>query len=250
MSQKIGKKRKAGEKAGKIREGILQLLFPLRCPVCDGIVQPRGEKICPDCLGKLKLLTPPWCMKCGKKVGETEEFCPDCRRREHDFVRGRGLYDYKSASLSIYRFKYGGRQEYQDFFGEEMAEYLGGFVRGVKPEALIPVPLHKKRMRARGYNQAELLARALGSRLNVPVCTDFLVREKNTAPLKYENPKERQNNLKKAFNIAKNDVKLKRVILVDDIYTTGSTVDEAARTLKAAGVESVYFVTLACGASL
>lgn len=234
----------------KIYRGMLQLLFPLRCPVCDHIVGPRGEKICPHCLGKLKLLTPPWCMKCGKKVEDTLEFCSDCRRREHDFVRGRGLYDYKSASLSIYRFKYGGRQEYGDFFGEEMAEYLGDFVRSVDPEALIPIPLHKKRMRVRGYNQAELLARALGKYLNVPVCGDILVREKNTAPLKYENPKERQNNLKKAFNIARNDVKLKKVILVDDIYTTGSTVDEAARTLKAAGVRDVYFVALACGTLL
>ena len=79
--------------------------------------------------------------------------------------------------------------------------------------------------------------------------TGFLVREKNTAPIKYENPEERQNNLKKAFNIAQNDVKLKRVVLIDDIYTTGSTVDEAARTLKAAGVQEVYFAVLACGAA-
>lgn len=238
------------EKMRKMGTWALSFLFPLRCPVCDGIVWPRGEKICPECLGKLKLLTPPWCMKCGKKLSEPGEYCSDCREREHVFCRGRGLYEYGSAAVPIYRFKYGGRQEYADFFGEQTAEYLGDFIRRVCPDALIPIPLHKKRMAARGYNQAELFARAIGRYMNLPVCTGFLVREKNTAPLKYENPKERQNNLKKAFNIVRNDVKLKRVILIDDIYTTGSTVDEAARTLKAYGVEKVYFVALACGTAM
>lgn len=114
----------------------------------------------------------------------------------------------------------------------------------------MPVPLHKKRKAVRGFNQAELLARAIGSCLDIPVCTGFLVREKNTAPLKYENPEERQNNLKKAFNIAKNDVKLKRIIVIDDIYTTGSTMDEVSRVLKSAGAESVWYIALACGTGI
>jgi len=236
--------------AGAAAKEITQLLFPLRCPVCDGIVPQRGEKICLECLGRLRLVTPPWCMRCGRKISGEGEYCADCRRRAHEFERGRALYEYGSAAGSIYRFKYGGRREYADFYGEQTAQYLGDFVRSVRPDVLIPIPLHKKRMAVRGYNQAQLLAQAAGARLGVPVCTDFLVREKNTAPLKYENPKERQNNLKKAFNILQNDVKLKRVMLVDDIYTTGSTMDEAARTLKAAGVEQIYFIALACGAGI
>lgn len=236
--------------AENIWQGALQLLFPLRCPVCDEIVRPTGEKICLECLGKLRLLTPPWCMKCGKKLAQEGELCADCRQKQHVFTRGRALYAYESAAPSIYRFKYGGRREYADFFGEQMAEYLGNFVRAVRPDALVPIPLHRKRMAARGYNQSRLLAEAVGGRLGVRTCSDLLVRVKNTAPLKYENPKERQNNLKKAFNIARNDVKLKRVVIVDDIYTTGSTMDEAARTLREAGVEEVYFIALACGAGI
>ena len=227
---------------------VLQLLLPRRCPACDGIVQPIGEKLCTQCLGKLKLLTPPWCMKCGKKITGQKEYCLDCVRKEHEYIRGRALYEYESAALSIYRFKYGGRQEYASFYGEQVAEYLGDFVRSIRPDALIPIPLHKKRKRTRGYNQAELLAQAIGDGLGVPVYNDFLVRVKNTVPLKYENPEERQNNLKKAFNIRQNDVKLEKVILIDDIYTTGSTIDEAARTLKTAGVKEIYFIALACGA--
>lgn len=242
-----GRRKPLAAAALRIWECFLQLLFPRRCPVCDDIVTPMGEKICPGCLGKLRPVSPPWCMKCGKKLPGEGEYCSGCMQKRHDFVRGRGLYEYGSAAISIYRFKYGNRQEYGDFFGEQMAECLGDFVRSVRPDALIPVPLHRKRLAARGYNQAQLLAEAMGRRLGLPVRSDFLIRVKNTRPLKSENPEERQNNLKKAFNIARNDVKLKRVILVDDIYTTGSTVDEAARTLKAAGAEEVYFVALACG---
>ena len=250
---KIRKRKNAGQgsrAASAVYKGVLQLLYPLRCPVCDRIVKPAGEQICLECLGRLKILTPPWCMRCGKKLKQEGEYCADCRRKEHVFRRGRALYEYESAAMPIYRFKYGGRREYAEYFGAQMAEYLGEFIRNIQPEGLIPIPLHRKRKAVRGYNQAELLARALGRHLDVPVYTGFLVREKNTSPLKYENPQERQNNLKKAFNIARNDVKLERVIIIDDIYTTGSTMDEAARTLQAAGVREVYFLALACGAGI
>lgn len=227
-----------------------QLLFPLRCPVCDDIAAPFGAKICPGCLEKRRLVTRSYCMKCGKSIREERELCADCLRAPHRFIRGRALYEYDSMALSIYRFKYGGRREYADFYGEEMAAHLGGFVRQTGPDALIPIPLHRSRQRSRGYNQAALLARALGSRLDVPVLEDYLIRAKNTAPLKRLNPQERQNNLKKAFKIIRNDVKLNTAILVDDIYTTGCTMDEAAATLATAGVEKVWFVALACGAGV
>ena len=234
----------------KLVKHIIQLLFPLRCPVCDRVVRSGEEKICTECMGKIKLLTPPWCMKCGKKLTEDGEFCTDCRNKKHEFMRGRALYEYKSVASSIYRFKYGKRQEYADFFGEEIVRYLGDFIKEVRPDALIPIPLHKKRLAKRGYNQAALLARAVGRYSGVPVNEKILVRVKNTTPLKLQNPAERQNNLKKAFNIAENDVKLNTTVIIDDIYTTGSTIDEAAKALKAAGVKEIYFITLACGAGL
>lgn len=240
----------ASKNLGICKQFLLQLLFPLRCPVCDRIVSPFGEKICIECLGKLKMLTPPWCMKCGKKLLIEEELCADCRKKEHRFVRGRSLYEYQSAAPSIYRLKYGGRREYADFFGQEMARYLGPFIRDCRPEAIIPIPLHPKRQNKRGYNQAQLLAEALGRYTGLPVRADLLRRVKNTAPLKCQNPLERQNNLKRAFNITQNDVKLERVILIDDIYTTGSTMDEAAKVLAQHGVQRVFCVTLACGAGV
>lgn len=228
----------------------LQLLFPRRCPVCDEIVTPYGEKICMECMRRLELLTPPWCMKCGKKLHSDEGLCMDCKKKRHTYVRGRALYEYGSVSASVYRMKYGGRQEYASYFGEEIARYLGEFITEVAPDGLIPIPLHKKRQRKRGFNQAALLAKAIGENMGVPVYDKMLLRVKNTKPLKLQNPQERQNNLKKAFIIKQNDVKLDKVIIIDDIYTTGSTIDEAARVLKAHGVQEVYFITLACGSGV
>lgn len=238
---------------GKIKmlyKGLVDAVYPRHCPVCDGIVGQRREKICLGCMDKLKLLTPPFCMRCGKKVEDGAEYCRDCREREHIFDRGRALYEYDSAAAAIYRFKYAGRQEYADFFGEQIAEYLGDFIRGQRPEGFVPIPLHRRRKARRGYNQAQLLAAAAGREMGIPVYSELLVRERDTVPQKKLNPQERQNNLKKAFNISKNDVKLKTIIVFDDIYTTGSTIDEAARTLKAAGAERICFVTLACGAGV
>lgn len=228
----------------------LQLLFPRRCPVCDGIVTPFGEKICLECIPRLKPVAPPRCMKCGKHLGNDRMLCGDCAKKHHKYDAGRALYDYRSAALPIYRLKYGGRREYADCFGEQMALLLGDFIRGTGADGLVPVPLHPRRLAARGYNQAELLARALGRCCGLPVYPKMVKRVRNTTPLKLLDPEERQKNLKKAFIIAQNDVKLKSVIIVDDIYTTGSTIDELTETLKENGTEKVYFVTLSAGSGV
>ena len=230
--------------------GAVQLLYPLHCPVCDGIVPLGQGQVCDGCLPKLRLLTPPWCMKCGKRLAEEAEYCADCREGKHGFERGRSLYEYGSAASSLYRFKYSGRREYAGFYGEQAAEYLGDYIRSVRPDGLVPIPLHPRRRAKRGYNQAELIACEIGRRMELPVYPDLLLRVRDTVPLKQLNPKERQNNLKKAFNISRNDVKLKTILLIDDIYTTGSTMDEAVRALKLCGVERVSFLTLASGTGI
>ena len=232
----------------RIFEAVKDLLFPRRCPVCDGIVTPMGEKICASCLPVLKPVRAPWCMVCGKGLAKEGELCEECKNGKlHFFRRARALYDYPSVALSIYRFKYGARREYKDFFGEEMAKYLGDFILSTGAQALIPIPLHKRRMRKRGYNQAAELSKVLGAKLGLPTYENLLFRVKNTKPQKQQNSKERQNNLKKAFLVRKNDVKLKTIILIDDIYTTGTTADEAAKALTEAGIPDVYVVTLAGG---
>lgn len=243
-------KRNDWKKAEKGWKACLNLVFPMRCPICDKPA-PYPELVCPACREKPVIVEEPRCLKCGRHIGdEREEYCKGCRMAMHGFEQGRGLYLYSSAAVSIYRFKYAGRREYACFYAQQIVEKLGGTIRKWRPDALVPVPIHISRKRERGYNQAEVLAKEIGRKTGIPVEANLLRRVKRTLPQKLLDDAERQNNLKRAFKIKGNDVKLERVIIVDDIYTTGSTMDACALELKKAGVEKVYFITVAIGREL
>lgn len=227
---------------------LLDLIYPRRCPVCDKAVKPFGSLICEECEGKLAYIKAPFCQKCGKELKDKRAFyCHDCMGKEHSYDRGMALFTYESAAQSIYRFKYRGRQEYAAYYGERMARILGKRILELKPDALVPVPIHSSKKRIRGYNQAELLAKELGYRLEIPVRADLVQRIRKTLPMKDLSSQERQKNLKKAFNIRRFDVKLNTVVIIDDIYTTGSTIDAVADTLRSVGVQNIYYVALAIG---
>lgn len=236
----------------KIINAIHGLIYPPRCPVCDDAIrQRRGERIwlCDGCVGKIKPVKQPSCYKCGKQLDDDErEFCHDCTVRTHNYERGVAAFNYSdSMKKSMYAFKYNNRREYAAFYAETLIANYGRIIRDWSVEALIPVPLHPSRYRKRGYNQAEVLAGQLGSRLGIKVDSEMLVRVKKTTPQKELKDKERNNNIENAFQIAKNGVKYKCIALIDDIYTTGATVDECALTLKAGGVDKVYFVSVCIG---
>jgi len=232
-------------------EWILGLIYPVRCPFCDEPV-PMGEGVvCSACLSKVRIVGEPYCLKCGKQLSaEAEEYCTDCTCHSHFFERGRSLFVYENiVRESVYRFKYGGRREYARAYAYLAERQLGDFIRSVNPDVLIPVPLHSKRLYKRGYNQAELLAKEIGRRMGIPILTDVVKRVQNTQPQKELDVAQRQNNLKKAFKINRNDVKLYTTIIIDDIYTTGSTMDALSALLKEAGAERVFFLCLAGGGS-
>ena len=128
-----------------------------------------------------------------------------------------------------------------------MSERLGDKIRRWDVDAVIPVPVHKSRLKKRGYNQAALIAGELSKRLGIPMRDGVVIRRAATGVQKELGAAERQNNLKKAFIVPGNVVKLKSVLVVDDIYTTGATVDAVAGCLKGAGVEKVYFASLCIG---
>lgn len=227
---------------------LIELLFPRRCPICDKPVDKVGRYACKKCESLLQYVTTPYCMKCGKSLKcETKEYCMDCQRLEHLFQSGRALYEYDSIKTSIYRFKYEGRKEYSEFYGKELAKHLGAQIKEWKAEAIVPVPLHRDKEKKRGYNQAALVAKALGKELNIPVNEEIVKRVRETAPQKHLNGKERQNNLKNAFKLTQNDVKLNTVVVVDDIYTTGATMDAVTECLKRAGVRKIYCISLTVG---
>lgn len=229
--------------------GLLDLLFPRRCPVCGGIVQPPGALICPACVSQLSPVKAPACRKCGKEVfGEHVEYCADCARRRRTFVSGTALLNYNEAARhSMAAIKYKNKREYLDFYSEALAFRFADTVRGWQPDALIPVPVHPSRRRKRGYNQAEELARRLGAQWNIPVERRLLIRVRKTQPQRNLNPEERLRNLQAAFAVQKGISVPKRVLLVDDIYTTGSTMEACSRVLKAAGAEEIHFVVICIG---
>ncbi len=230
-------------------EKLVGILYPRRCPVCHRIVEKRGELICTACRKELHPIREPRCKKCGKALQVQEkEYCRDCRERPHNYLRGAAALPYDGKiKQSIYQLKFHNKREYIDFYGPYMAEVLGKELISWNPQVLVPVPLHKTKLRKRGFNQAELLAKELGKCMGIPVDTELVERTRFTKPQKELLFRERQNNLKGAFKIRKCDVKLKRIVLVDDIYTTGSTIDEIAGEFLRQGIKEVYFVVLCIG---
>ena len=228
---------------------ILDLLYPPRCPVCDRILPFRSGVVCDACLQELPYIGEEYCLKCGKPLRKKGiEYCKDCSRIRHAFEENRALFFYDDRmKRSLYRLKYAGRREYADTFARLVAERLGDYIRSTKADCIVAIPLHKSRLRKRGYNQAELFAKSLSARVGIPYQKSCAKRVRATLPQKGLNPLQRQENLKKAFIIRQNDVKSKIVLLVDDIYTTGSTLDAMAGELLAAGARKVYGLTIAIG---
>lgn len=224
-----------------------RLLYPQRCPICDRVAVFPLE-ICPSCREQLSYVGDRFCIKCGKSIlGEEKALCHDCREGAHQFDAGRILYHYDCVREAIFRFKYEGRREYASFFGKEMARCFGANIKSWGVQAILPVPLYAGKEKIRGFNQARELGAELGARLGLPLCDRMMIREKDTIPQKELTRFERQKNLKKAFKIVQNDVKYETIIIVDDVYTTGSTMDAMAGELKAFGVSNVFFITLSSG---
>lgn len=188
-------------------------------------------------------------MRCGKPIhDEDAEFCHDCSVKKFVFKRGIAGFAYSSAmKRSMYAFKYNNRREYGRYYAKIIAERFYDTIIGWNCDVLIPVPLHRSKYIKRGYNQAEVFARELSSRFDIPMDNYILIRTKNTRPQKELNDRERRNNIENAFQTRINSIKYKKAILVDDIYTTGTTINECAGVLKRAGVEDIYFVTACIG---
>lgn len=228
----------------------LNLLFPKRCAICDEVIC-GDEVICPNCVGKIKPITGDTCRKCGKALKDKDRlYCCSCEGHVHLYDRGYSVFEYRDIAESLYRFKYKGRAEYATFYAMCASRSFGRLLKELDADALIPVPIHKKRKNQRGYNQASIFAKELSKHIGVPVIDNYVMRQKNTIALKKLSANERKRNLKNAFIISTNGVKLKTIIIIDDIYTTGATIDGIAEKCREAGVEKIYFLTVAVGQGL
>lgn len=226
---------------------IADFVLPAKCPVCDRI-QPPGRSNCPECNQTVKKVRSAYCMRCGKPLSdETKITCTDCKIDTNLIERGRVVFEYGSVAGLLYKLKYSARFDYARYLGEEAAKVIEEEREEWKPDCIVPVPLHPNRKLERGYNQVEEVAKHIKRVTNIPVRTDLVRRVIDTKPLKYQSSDSRRNNLKNAFKLVRNDVKLESIIILDDFYTTGSTIQAVALELKRLGVQKIYFVTLAAG---
>ncbi len=204
---------------------------------------------CDKCYTKIKFIEQPYCYSCGKPLfKEEQEYCSDCLKFRKSFLNNRSLLLYNDKMQeSLLRFKFHNRREYALFYADELVKRYGKQLLSWDVDGLIPVPVHREKYIQRGYNQAGLVAKEMGRYLKLPVYENKLLRYSNTKAQKELNPAERLKNLEKAFHFEANGVKLNKIVLIDDIYTTGATMEACSRVLNAAGIDTVYGITIAIG---
>lgn len=222
------------------------VLYPQTCCFCGTLC---GKYVCSKCISLLEYIKEPVCKKCGKPILESREMlCFDCSKNVNYFKQGKSLWLHSGrVRWSIYQFKYHNRRTYGLYYADEMWRRFGEQIRQWEIDVIIPVPLHPKRKRERGYNQSEILAKRLGKRLNIPVDAKAVIRKKKTTAQKNLNHKERAENMRDAFEVRKMRKNIKNILIVDDIYTTGNTINELSKALQKKGDFQVFFLTISIG---
>lgn len=249
MNKKI-KKRSWSVRRG-LADGIckncLDILYPPRCPVCNGLLEDKAGRTCPECKSIFHPVTEDYCFKCGKPTTDSEEYCQECRSRQRSFRRGRGVFVYNlPMKESLLRYKYYGSREYGNYYAECICRYAGRDIRNWNPDVIVPVPMSKTKYKKRGFNQAADLALKVGKIMDIPVAEHLMIKVRETRSQKKLDAAERRRNLKNVFCTMESVSGLK-ILIMDDVYTTGSTVEALADSLTASGAEAVFFVTLCVG---
>jgi ComF family protein len=232
-------------------KALLDILFPPRCHFCKTFIPNAGEvHLCAACQEGCSLISSPLCLVCGipfqTEVGE-DHTCGGCISQPPRFTAARAatMFDGPVREL-IHRFKYNGKVQHCRPLALLTTRHIGPFVQSASPDLIIPVPLHVKRLRQRGFNQAVLLGRVLAHEWRLPFSLGNLRRIRWTEPQIKLSASERVANVRGAFSVTDPALlKDKRIILVDDVYTTGSTVAECARVLFNADAAAVCVVTIA-----
>jgi len=241
----------AGNPFGKFMDTILDVLYPqeLDCAVCGNKLKEGAMNgICAFCINILPLINSNYCKRCGKPENNSGESCVECDGIQYYFDQALSVFEYSSAvQRLIFRFKYRNETQLSRVLGNFMAQRLRE-QKDWRYDAIVPVPLHRKRQSERGFNQALLLTSAISQIVDVPVVENTLFRTKQTPVQAGLGRHERFANMKHAFSVSNNTrIKGKNIVLVDDIYTTGSTTSDCSRALLDAGALKVYVLTLATG---
>lgn len=236
---------------------LVDWLYPPRCRACgSGISGRDAETLCSACWPKIRLVSNPLCNLCGRPFFDAsgaDHSCAACLARPPYFVRARawGCYPRDESAehplrQMVQKFKYGRKVSLGKPLGRLMAQGCEEFLRECQADLIVPVPLHPRRLRWRGFNQSLLLSRQVSRRYNVPVEPFALYRARETVPQTELTEDERRKNVRGAFAInAGKSMKGRSVLLVDDVYTSGATVNECSRVLIRGGAREVTILTLA-----
>jgi len=238
-------------------EKIWEFLFPsnIYCICCESVIdKTRSYALCDRCVRKFHWLGKKTCVKCGKilEEGYVHDRCIDCRNMDHLFVKGftctrYGLYE----RVLMMDYKYHDKA----WIGRKVGDILADRMRGESfhPDLVVPVPIHKEREAKRGYNQVEIMARRYVALADLTLDNRLLIRTKNTLPMRNLGVSERIDNVRDAFTLRNGSETIlvgKTILLIDDIYTTGSTADSCTQTLLQGGAKEVWLLTFASGSNV
>lgn len=231
-------------------DSLLDLLFPPLCHLCRCHLPSAGElHLCPACFERLSLIRSPHCTICGIPFegAGIDHRCGACCSAPPHFDSARAPYRYDGGIKELlHNFKYTPRPLLRKPLALLITNALTEHVRALAVDVIVPVPLHSKRLRQRGFNQAVLLGERLAAAWQIPMQRELLRRIRWTEPQVNLSAEERRVNVKGAFELHdRGDVAGRMVLLVDDVFTTGSTANECSRVLKAAGAREVHSVTVA-----
>ena len=219
---------------------VVDLLFPQWCVGCGK----QGTFICPDCLRSLPRIEPPLCPRCGRPQF-SGILCPACVRWQAKIDGIRAPFQFSGViRQAICQLKYQNLRALAPTLARLLQDYL--VINPLPREILVPVPLHRKRVKERGYNQSGMLAKELGKLIGLPVIDDCLIRQQHTLPqARTSTVNERQSNVAHAFTCRDQRLRGKQILLIDDVYTSGATLDACATALKATGAASAWGLVVA-----
>ncbi len=227
-------------------DSIVDIIFPPQCLICGEIA---SSGLCLICRASFQALVPPLCEICSVPVETAEPsiLCNKCRDSRPAYDKAWSLFVYDGAvKKAIQDFKYHGVSGFHRVFGELLSGRLKRELVDTQIDLIVPVPLHPSRERSRGYNQALLMARSCASLLSLPLLGSSLVRNRHTDSLADQGRKERYASLEGVFSLQnKISLKGKKILLIDDIMTTGATFHQCARVLKEGAASHIYGITVA-----
>jgi ComF family protein len=230
---------------------LLDFFLPPKCPLCGSPLEPPSdERPCPSCLSQIRFFSSPFCPRCGigfSSSADLDHLCSRCLAGEWTFARARSVGPYEGRIMeAISRFKFGGVARLAGPLGALLAEYADPEFPFSKIDLVIPVPLHPRRLRERGFNQSLLLARQVGKRRSIPLNFTALHRVRQTQPQTQLSGPERRKNVHGAFRVKTPEaVAGRKILLIDDVFTTGATIQECTESLLDAGAQEVHVLTLA-----